>query len=88
MAAPQSPAQGDLLADSLLLLCNKCNGDLRLLPCDQGLRLTLIYGDLHGWQPLRHAQACHSESSASVKIYAKGRPIHYNLIQWRTLCQG
>ena len=48
MAAPESPAQGDLLAELLLLPCSRCKGDLRLLPCDQGLRLTLTYGDLHG----------------------------------------
>lgn len=73
MAAPESPAQGDLLAEPLLLPCSKCKGDLWLLPCDQGLRLTLTYEDLHGRQPLWRAQACLSESSTSCKIRGKGQ---------------
>ena len=68
MAAPESPAQGDLLAELLLLPCSRCKGDLRLLPCDQGLRLTLTYGDLHGHWAVWRAQACHGESSAFLRI--------------------
>ena len=48
MAAPEFPVQGDLLTEPLLLPCSSFKGDLWLLLCDQGLRLTLMYGVLHG----------------------------------------
>ena len=46
MAATESPAQGDGLV-AALVLSGKSRGDLVPLVCDQGLRLTLTYGDLH-----------------------------------------
>lgn len=55
MAAAESPAQGDLLATAPLL--GRSRGDLPPLLCDQGLRLSLTYGDLQRahWEPLATA---------------------------------
>lgn len=45
MAAAESPAQGDLLV-AAPLFPGKSRGALVPFVCDQGLRLTLTYGDL------------------------------------------
>ena len=45
MAAAESPAHGDLLANALLLP-GTSRGDFGPIICDQGLQLTLTYGDL------------------------------------------